>query len=213
MPEDTKDPHSIGDVVEGLSELAEAERQVSIGDVLDKFGNRSFAPVMMIFALLELTPVGVIPGVPSFLALCVILIAVQLLIGREHIWVPDWIEDRAVTSSKLEKATDKLEGPADTLDTVAKGRLEFLAQGPALRVAAAIIIALALAVPPLELLPWASMGPMIAISIICLAIMVRDGLAMLLAWVLAAAAMVGLGFYYFGSDAAGGGYLPVLMGA
>ncbi|MBV7265926.1 exopolysaccharide biosynthesis protein [Erythrobacter ani] len=213
MTDNTKDPQSITDVVEGLSELAETENEVSLGDVLDKFGDRSFAPVMMILALLELTPVGVIPGVPSILALCIILIAVQLLIGREHIWVPDWIESRSVTSRKLEKSTDKLGGPAETLDNLAKGRLQFLAEGPALQVAAAIIILLALAVPPLELLPWASAGPMIANAIICLAMMVRDGLAMLLAWVLAAAAMVGLGFYYFGSEGAGERYLPFEMRA
>lgn len=197
---ETKDPHTIGEVVEGLEELSEAERDVTFADVLDKFGNRSFAPVMLVLALLEITPVGVIPGVPSFLALCIIVIAVQMLMGRDHIWVPGWIADRSVSGEKMDKATDKLEGPADKLDGIAKERLKPLAQGPALKVAAGIIILLALMVPPLEVLPWASAAPMIAISIICLAIMVRDGLAMLAAWLLAAAAVAGGTYWYVTSD-------------
>ncbi|GMN01983.1 exopolysaccharide biosynthesis protein [Erythrobacter sp. MTPC3] len=208
MSEQTTEPHSIGDVVEVLDELADAEDSVSFGDVLDKFGSRSFAPVMMIIALTEATPLGAIPGVPSLLALLILLIAVQMIMGRGHIWVPKWIENRSVASQKLDKATDKVTGVADKLDNVAKGRMEGLAKGPALRVAAAIIIALCLMVPPLEVLPWASSGPMLAIAMISLAIMVRDGLAMLIAWIIAGAAAVGMGYYYLSSDAAGGGFLP-----
>ena len=206
--EGTKDPHSIGDVVEGLEELADSEKKVRVADVLDKFGSRSFAPVMLVLALLEISPVGVIPGVPSFLALCIMLIAVQLLFGRDHIWVPNWISQRSVSGSKMDKATEKLDGIAQKLDTLAKGRLQFLARGPALRLAGFIIVLLCLMVPPLEVLPWASAGPMIAISIICLAIMVRDGFAMLIAWLLAAGAISGLGYSYMTSDAAGSGFLP-----
>lgn len=206
----TTDPASVSDVVDGLEELAQSENDVRIADVLDKFGDRSFAPVMLVLALLEISPVGVIPGVPSFLALCIALVAVQLLVGRDHIWVPDWIADRSVGSKKLSKATDKLEGPADKLDGVAKERLEGLTNGPALQIAAGVIILLCLMVPPLEVLPWASAGPMVAISIISVAIMVRDGLAMLLAWLVAGGAIGGLGYWYLTSDSAGSGFLPFL---
>jgi hypothetical protein len=204
----TKDANSIGDVVDGLEELAESEDEVCIGDVLDKFGSRSFAPVMLVFALLEISPIGVIPGVPSFLALCVALVAVQLLFGRDHIWVPKWISERSVGAGKMHKATEKLGGPADSLDGVARERLQVLTRGAALQVAGGIIILLCLLVPPLEVLPWASAGPMIAVSVICLAILVRDGLAMLVAYLVAAAALGGLGYWSFASSASGGGFLP-----
>lgn len=206
--QETNDPHSISDVVEGLEELAESEDKVRVADVLDKFGARSFAPVMLIFALAELTPIGAIPGVPTLLALCVALVAAQLLVGRDHIWVPGWIAERSVSGEKMDKATDKLEGIAKKLDKLAKGRLEFLAQGPALRVAAGIIIVLCVLVAPLEVLPWASAAPMLAIAVISLAIMVRDGLAMLLAWAVAGVALSFGIYYYMGSDSSGGGFLP-----
>ena len=202
---ESKDPKSIGDVVEGLDELAEEnDDKVCFGDVLDKFGSRSFAPVMLILAILELTPVGAIPGVPTALAICIALVAVQMAIGKDHIWVPGFVEKIAVSSDKLGKGTDKIEGVADKMDSLAKGRLEFLTKGVGLQVAAVAILILCVAVAPLELLPWASMFPMLAISMISLAIMVRDGLAMLIAWIFAAAALGAAAFYWFGTGGGGG---------
>lgn len=208
MEGNSSDPHSIGEVLDGLDELARDEDEVRFADVLHKFGARSFAPVMLVLALLEETPIGAVPGVPTFVAFCIALIAVQLLAGRRHIWVPEWVGRRSVSSDKLMKATDKLDGIAEKLDRISKGRLTALTRGPALRVAAASIILLCLAVPPLEVVPWASSGPMIAIAIISLAILVRDGLAMLIAWVLAAGVAGGIGYYYFTSGQSGGGFLP-----
>lgn len=183
------EPTSITDVVDGLEGLAEKQEVVSIGDVLDEFGDRSFAPIMLVFALVELTPIGGIPGVPTFLAFCISLVAIQLLIARDHIWVPKFIEERSVPATKLTKARDKLTGIAQTMDSVAKGRLEWLTHGPALQIAAALILVLCLTVPPLEFLPFASAAPMLAIAIIALALIARDGLAMLVAGTTSIAAL------------------------
>lgn len=202
------EPHSVGEVVQGLEELSEGSSKVKFADVLDKFGARSFAPVMMVLALIEISPLGALPGVPTFLAACIALIAAQMVVGRDHIWVPQWLAQRSVPGKKMGDASHKLERPAEKLDGVAKERFNFLTTGPSLRIAGATIVLLCLAVPPLEVLPWASSGPMIAIAVISLAIMVRDGLAMLIAWLLTAVAVAGIGYYYFSSGTGDGGFLP-----
>jgi len=208
---ETKNPSSIGDIVDGLEELADSEDEICVGDVLDKFGSQSFAPIMLVLALTELSPVGAIPGVPSFLAVCIALVAVQLLFGNEHIWVPSWIENRSASAGKIEKGTSKIRGIADWLDSIATDRLTFLTRGPAVQVAAAIILLLCVSVVPLEVLPWASAAPMLAIAVISLALMVRDGLAMLIAYIVAVLATTGAGMWFFSSDGSsggGGGFLP-----
>lgn len=204
----TSEPHSVGDVVEGLEELADGEDKVSFGDMLDKFGSRSFAPVIMVLALLEVTPLGAIPGVPTLLAACIFLIAVQMLVGRDHIWVPGWIENRSVSGKKLKSATEKLDGTAEKLDGISGSRLEFLTRGPAIQAAALVIMILCLFVAPLEVLPWASMGPMVAIAIISLAIMARDGLAMLIAWLVALGAVGGAIYYFISSGVSLSDFIP-----
>lgn len=189
MNESSEGLDSIGQVVDELGEVAGNESEVRVRDVLDKFGTRSFAPVMLVLALIPLSPIGAIPGMPTFLALCILLVAVQLLLGRDYIWVPVWIEKRSVSGKRMKAAVDKLGGMAAKLDALAEGRLQFLTRGPALRLAAGVIVILALPVGPLEIFPWAAAAPMLGIAIISLAIMVRDGFAMLVAWLLAATAI------------------------
>ena len=87
-------PHSVGDILDCLDTLAQENDSVSVGQVLDAFGSRTFGPAIIVPALLELTPVGAIPGVPTFLAVVIALIAVQKLFGSEHVWFPKIISNR-----------------------------------------------------------------------------------------------------------------------
>ena len=197
------EPHSMGDVLGELDELAANHDEVRVAYVLDDFGARSFGPFIMIPAVLEITPVGGIPGVPTVLALFIALIAVQLLIGRDHVWMPQFVQRRAVGSKKLHKAVGKLKGMANFLDRHSKGRLEGLTKGTAIKLVAAVIIALCCTVPPLEFLPFASTIPMLAIAVLGLALTVRDG-ALLLGSLLFAGLATALGLAtYFGSSGEG----------
>ena len=194
------EPEGVEDVISELDELASKSDQVRIGDVLDDFGRRSFGPFIMIFALIEITPLGAVPGVPSALAAIIALVAVQMLFGKDHIWMPEFIQQRAVESKKLHRAVGKMRGVAHWLDGHSRDRLDGLTKGVWIKVAAVSILVLCATVPPLEILPFASSGPMIAIAAIGLALIVRDGLVMLLALLLAVAAVGGGTYYYYTSD-------------
>ena len=201
------EPTSVGDVLDELDELADKGDQVCVRDVLDDFGRRSFGPFMMIPALIEISPLGGIPGVPTALALFIALIAAQLVIGREHIWMPEFVQRRSVESGKLHKAVEKLRGLGQWLDEHSQDRLEKLTVGIWLRFAGAVVIALCCTVPPLELLPFASTLPMLAIIMIGLGLTVRDG-ALLLSALLFAGLAAATGVYlYLGSDKTGS-FLP-----
>ena len=60
----------------------------------------------------------------------------------------------------------KLRGVAHWLDEHSHGRLEPMAQGVWVKIAALVVILLCMTVPPLEVLPFASSGPMLAIAAI-----------------------------------------------
>ncbi|SMQ69462.1 Uncharacterized conserved protein [Altererythrobacter xiamenensis] len=196
----SKEPQSVEEAVEALEDVAEHKSDVSIGDVLDEFGRRSFGPFLMIFALIEITPVGGIPGVPTFLAVICAFIAVQLLFGAEHVWVPGWIENRSVSGKKLGESAEKLANSAEKLDHWFHGRMERFTRPLWHKIAAVMILLLCVTVPPLELLPFASSAPMLAIASFGLALTVRDGLLMLIAIALSIAA-IGFGtYYYYTSD-------------
>ncbi|MFL0586733.1 exopolysaccharide biosynthesis protein [Sphingomonas olei] len=189
------EPHSVGDILDRLDELADEKDEVSLGQTIEAFGSRSYAPFLVILPLIDISPVGSIPGLPTLLALVIVLTAGQLLFGRTHMWLPGFLANRSLKSEKVAKAVKKLRPVAERMDKWFHGRLPALTQGPMVRVAAAAIIVLTLAVPPLELLPMATTAPMAAIAAFGMALLVKDGLLMIVAFVAAAgaiAAAVGL---------------------
>ncbi|MDZ4306571.1 exopolysaccharide biosynthesis protein [Allopontixanthobacter sp.] len=182
---------SVCDILDELRHLAADQDRVAIGDVLDAIGDRSYGPALILPALVEISPIGGIPGVPTFLALMIALTAAQLLLAKEHLWLPQFIQRRSVGSGKLRRAADKLDGLAVRLDKWFHRRFHRFVGNRWQRIAAGAVILLCLLVPPLELVPFASTVPMLVIMAVGLAILVRDGLLMMIAIGLAAATIVG----------------------
>jgi hypothetical protein len=199
----TQEPHNVSETVEALEDLASGAEEVRVADVLRKFGKRSFGPFLLVPALIEMTIGGVVPGVPTLLALIIALVAVQLLLGRDHVWLPQVIQRRSVGAKKLMAAAKKLEGVGAFLDRWFKGRLERFTGPRMQKLAAVVVVMLCCTVPPLELVPFASSAPMVPIAAFGLAILVRDGLLMLVALALSALAAGLGGYFWFISDTSG----------
>jgi hypothetical protein len=197
-----EDPHKVADILDRLEECARSEERVSIGDVVGTFGSRSYGPFLLVPALTEISPLGGIPGLPTAIAAVIILFAAQIAFGRAHIWLPGFIAKRSLSSDRLKKAVRKLRPIGRWTDRWFHGRLPTLTSGPFVRFAAAACILLALTVPPLELLPFATTAPMAAIAAFGLAMLVRDGALMIVALLLAAGS-VGLGGYLLATKVLG----------
>ena len=182
--------HSVCDILNMLRATADRHDKVTVGNVLDAIGDRSYGPALLIPALLESTPLGGIPGVPTFLALFIAIVASQLLFDRDHLWLPAFIQKRSVSARKLHKAADKLNPLALRVDRWFHGRMPRFIKQPWRRVAAVFVIVLCLTVPPLEFVPFASSAPMLAIAAFGLALLARDGLLMIAALGVSIAALV-----------------------
>lgn len=188
------DPKSIGDILDRIEDLANREEKVSLGHVVEAMGHRSHGPFLLIPALIEMSPIGGIPALPTVLAAIIALVSVQILLGRKHLWLPGFLERRSIKADKAKKATAKMRRFARFMDRHFHGRLPRFTTGWFVRAAAIVCIVLACTVPPLELLPFASTAPMFAIACFGLAMLVRDGLLMVVAFGLSIAALgIGLG--------------------
>jgi hypothetical protein len=167
-------PHSVGDVLDKLRELAD-EGDVEVGHMMEAFGGRSYGPALVVLPLIEMSPIGGIPGLPTVLAAIIALLAIQIVLGRKHLWLPGFVARRRLGADKVRKVADTLTGFARFMDRHFHGRLKPLTRGPFVKAAGIIVIALCCTVPPLELLPFASTAPMFAIACFGLAMMVGDG--------------------------------------
>ncbi len=172
---------SVNDILDDLNGASHGGK-VTLSEMAEAFGHRGAAPFLIVPPLLEISPVGGIPGVPTVLALVIAIFAVQIAAGREEPHVPGKLGRRGVDGDTLRAAIEKLRPLARRLDGWFHGRLSPLTGRPARRVAAVIVLALCATVPPLELVPFASTLPMSAILVFGLAFLFRDGLLMLAAF-------------------------------
>lgn len=185
-------PHSVGEILDCLEAVAGQSDRVSVGVIVESLGNRGYGAILMVPVLVDWSPLGGIPGVQSFLALTAAVVAAQMMIGRKHLWLPAFIARRCIESASLRKAAARMRGLARFMDRHFHGRLERLTRAPFSRIAAGVVILICLAVPPLDLVPFGGSGPMLAIALFGLALLVRDGVLMIVALALSAGA-VGLG--------------------
>ncbi len=186
---------AVEDIIDALSDAANEQDDVALGTIRDAVGHRGYGPFLIVPAVLEVTPIGAVPGVPSLLALIISTFALQIALGRKDMWLPRFVENLSIGADKLQKAVKKLRPFGEKVDHWFHGRLPILTSDLAIRIAAVAALALCLTVPPLELVPFASSLPMSAIAILGLAILMRDGLLMLAGYAAALIAVAaGYGF-------------------
>jgi len=181
-------------VIDRLAEAGEGER-VSVEDVLEALGRRSFAPLLLAPSLLLVSPLSGVPGAGTTGALVIALIALQLMLGRERLWLPRFLLRSSVGRERFGKATGFLRPAAAVVDRVIRPRLTFLTRGFFPRVIGAVCLGIALIMPPLELVPMANSLSAAAVAAAALALVAHDGLLALAALAAAAAALwFGLGY-------------------
>lgn len=172
-----------------LNRLASAgrkEKHVPLRHIRDEIGPRSFGPLLLAVSLIGLTPIGAAPGIPSVLALFIGLIAAQLLAGRENLWLPRFLLERKIEGKKLVHGARKWRRAAKMIDTYLCPRLVYLTRRPATNVIAAVCLAIALTVPPFELLPFVDLPLWGALVAFGLALTTHDGVLAIAAFILTA---------------------------
>jgi hypothetical protein len=174
-----------GDLEAVLGDLQRAAKsngaKVSVGEIVETFGKRSFGPLLLLTGLLGMTPVAAVPSAPSIIALITVLIAGQLLFGRETIWLPGFLEKLSVKAARVAKAARIAKRPVHIADRITRPRMLILTTPLADRLVALACVLVAACVPPLEFLPFVAFVPSLAIFAFGLSLVARDGLLVLIA--------------------------------
>lgn len=148
---------------------------ISVSDILDEVGNRSFAPLVLVPALLLVSPLSAIPGVPTIGGLLVMLVALQWVFARNRLWLPGFVLRRTVAAPRVARAVEWLRKPADWVDRHSQRRLKFLTMPPLTLIPKLAILLVAASWPLLEILPMVTSVGAFAVSLLAFGMMTRDG--------------------------------------
>lgn len=165
-----------------LDELAEGTsgHEVSIGELMQAIGTRAFGPLLLVPAIIAISPIGAIPGFSILMGIIIILIATQLLGMRRHPWIPQRLEKFSFGRQRLHRTLKLIRPYAEKIDLVLKPRLDFLTGPPFVQLVAVACLVMAALMFPLALVPFGVLFPGLAVALLALGLTAHDGLLILM---------------------------------
>lgn len=146
---------------------------LTLHQIRDRLDERAYGLLILVLCIPCLVP-GLY-GVPQAVGLIIILIAGQLLIGREEPWLPRWILTLRARGKWLKAMADFAETRLGWIDRLSRPRLLMFASGPGERLAAVFMILATATI----VLPLTNTIPSIALALLSVGLIQRDGLFVL----------------------------------
>lgn len=173
-------PRSLGDLLQRIADVASERDEVYFATIMAALGTRSFGPVVLLIGVILVSPLSGIPGLPTTMAAGLLLVSLQLVLGRKSFWLPRFLLNRHIPSRRLQRGLRWLDRPARFIDWWLRPRFSVLASNGGAVAIAAICILLALIMPVLELVPFSTTAVGVAVAAFGLALVALDGLFVLM---------------------------------
>src|SRR5262249_12444740 len=144
------------------------------GALIDFLGSRSIGAMMLFLALPMALPIPA-PGLSALFGVPLILISAQLVVGMRRTWLPRWLSDRSIARDQFHALVHRMLPTLHLLERIVRPRVTWLTGDWAMIPIGAICLVLAIIVTlPV---PFGNAVPGIAISLLAIGLLARDGLA------------------------------------
>ncbi|MEC9342920.1 MAG: exopolysaccharide biosynthesis protein [Pseudomonadota bacterium] len=168
-------PRRVGEILDKVDHAGSWHETVSLGEIVDDIGHGAIPAIMLVPALVLVSPLSGIPGMATMMGIVIALAAIQLIFGRQSFWLPARLRRVAITRQRLRRAMGWLGRIGAFLDRISTRRLPVLTARPFSTVCASICLAVALLMPLFELVPFSASTGGAAIAIFALALLTGDG--------------------------------------
>lgn len=172
------------------------DERIRLGDAMMALGDRAFGAFLILLAVPNVLPV---PGLSTVTGVLILLLGAQILAGRPTPWLPHRLAAASVERGALLRVLARAKPRIAWIEEhLLRARLSRLACGLGERAAGAVIVVMA-AVMALPIV-FGNQPPALAICLIALGLIERDGLFVLAGYVTAVLALaivvaVGLGLF------------------
>jgi hypothetical protein len=177
-------PPRLSEILQALAE-DEGRDRISVADMLETMRSRAFGALLLIFAFPNILPTP--PGTAGVLGAPLIFLSAQMMLGLQP-WLPGVIARRSMARSTFQGLVTRITPWLVKAERLLRARLKFLAWPLSQRILGALclIVSIALALP----VPLANMAPAIALCLIGLGVLERDGVWILFGVVAALGSLV-----------------------
>ena len=169
MPQHIRPPR----LSEILTTLAgdESRERISVHDMVETMRARAFGALLLIFAFPNILPTP--QETADILDLPLLFLTAQMMLGLDP-WLPGFIARRSMARSTFQALVERITPWLSRAERLLRARMELLAHPRAQRLLGALclIVSVALVLP----VPFANLVPSVALCIIGLGVLERDGL-------------------------------------
>jgi hypothetical protein len=189
-----KPPYTAERTSELLERLAQDQSQaeISLGQLVDALGDRAFGAVMLLFSLPMIFPMP--PGVSAVFGVPLVWFAFQITINNPRPWLPRFIRGKKFSREHLRAVIRKISPFILYFEKFFKPRIHNLTQGWPERLVGLMLLSLALII--FLPIPFGNMLPALAIAVIAIGYIERDGLVILVGIALGFASFVVLYMFF-----------------
>ncbi len=176
---------------------------LTLGQLLEQLGEQGLLLLCIILTLPNLSPVT-IPGVSTVFGAAITLIGVGVLFNRVP-WLPKRVVTHHVQREHLLTVFDKGTKLFERIERLVKPRILVLTHGATINRLNGVMLVAAglLLVAPLSLIPFSNPLPAAAALFLAVGILQRDGLAIILGWLMVLVTTVYFGGILYGALKAG----------
>lgn len=149
---------------------------VTLDWILQQMEERAFGLFLLILALPCCIPF--LYGLPQVVALPLMLISAQMLFGRKSPWLPERLGNREVTTAGLRTLGERAGPWLRRIEAVSRPRLTILTRPPLDRIVGLVLVMFSASI--LLPVPLTNTVPGIAVVVVAMGLMQRDGILVIL---------------------------------
>lgn len=180
------DTRPFSQVIEDIG--AKDDPKLYLGELANAFGERGFGALMLFLGLASAV-IGAVPGTTTVLGAPILLIAFQLVIRRDQLWLPRWALKSSIDREGYRVAIARVMKPLRKVERLSRPRLSIMtSEVSEVLIGIACILLCAILILPI---PGGNLVPSLIIIAFGFGLVQRDGLAILIAW--SAIALLGIG--------------------
>lgn len=151
--------------------------RVTVAQIVDALDARSFGLAVLLFSLPSVVPMP--PGVPTVVGIILLIVSVQMVFGREELWLPGILSQRSFPRKSLVSAFEGLAPKLAWLERLMKPRLLYMTGKVGTIIVGVVVLIMAI-VLILPLPPGGNFPPALACTVLALGLVQRDGIVILI---------------------------------
>jgi hypothetical protein len=156
-----------------FTQLAEdAQDRVTMGNIRDALGTRSFAALLVLFAAFNLLPLP--PGTSAVLGVPLLIVSAQMMYGSKRVWLPGFVSEKSLSAEQFRAIMERVIPRLKQLECYVKPRYWpfWRRRGDRIIGMIALIMAVLITLP----IPLGNWLPAFSTALLGLALSERDGI-------------------------------------